>query len=94
VLLVVRTDPVVELDKNEVLFADVWYGTEYTVPFAKLVLDEALPDKFDVIKLAVKSPKASLDTIVEGVFNEVASELIVIEVLPDWLAVNVPEPEI
>jgi hypothetical protein len=40
VLLVVRTDPVVELDKNEVLFADVWYGTEYTVPFSKLV---ALP---------------------------------------------------
>ena len=59
----------------------------------ELVAEVALPLKLAVIVPALKLPDASRATIVEAVFTLVAFEVTVNVELPDWLAVNVAEPD-
>lgn len=58
-----------------------------------LVALVAFPDKAAVIVPAVKLPEASRATIVLAVLALVALEVIVKVDAPDWLAVNVADPD-
>jgi hypothetical protein len=63
------------------------------VAVVALVAVEALPLKVAVIVPAEKFPDASRATIVDAVLALVALEVTVKVEAPDWLAVNVAEPD-
>ena len=63
------------------------------VALVALVADVALPFKEAVIVPALKLPEASRATMVDAVFAFVALDVTVKVDAPDWLAVNVAEPD-
>lgn len=63
------------------------------VAVVALVAVDALPLKVAVIVPALKLPDASRATIAEAVLALVAFDVTVKVELPDWLAVNVAEPD-
>ena len=72
---------------------DVVVELEALVALVALVAVEALPFNVAVIVPALKLPEASRATMVLPVFAFVAFDVTVKVALPDWLAVNVCEPD-
>lgn len=97
-----RYCPEVPAAENPVAPAPDWNGTAPATPAAKFVAvvavvavfaDVAFPDSAAVIVPATKLPEASRATIADAVFRLVAFDVTVNVELPDWLAVNVADPD-
>jgi hypothetical protein len=83
-----------ELAENAVVLAlDI--APKVTFEALSPVRADPLPDKdVNVPKLAVNEPSASLATIVFAPLAELALDVTVNVLLPDWFAVNVADPDI